>query len=242
MSSPANELDALQPVMPLREVLLMLLAVVVGALAALVALPTLLPGLSVSLAGPAPQAFWYLSRAAAIIAYLLMWLSIVFGLLISNKLSRVWPGGPLAVDLHQFTSLLGFAFALFHGLILLGDRYINYTPLQLLIPFGSINYQPFWVGLGQLAFYLTIPVAFSFYIRKRIGFNLWRSLHYASFIVYAFITVHALLAGSDTTTSTMLGFYALTGAAVSFLTINRILTMLGAEVAHGARGEYTARR
>jgi hypothetical protein len=53
--------------------------------------------------------------------------SVAFGLIMTNRMARVWPGGPTAFDLHQFTSLLGLAFAVFRGLILLGDQYIKYT-------------------------------------------------------------------------------------------------------------------
>jgi predicted ferric reductase len=141
-------------------------------------------------------------------------------------MARVWPGGPTAFDLHQFTSLLGLAFALFHGIILLGDQYINYTPLQLLVPFGSINYQQFWVGFGQLAFYALIPITFSFYVRRQISSGVWRAIHYGSFIAFSMITLHALLAGSDTTNWMMLGIYATTGAAVIFLTVYRMLGLV----------------
>ncbi len=204
-------------------------AVLAGTLTVVVGLPVMLPGLIDSLFGPAPKAFWYLARVSGIISYILIWFSVVMGLLVTNKFARVWPGGPLAVELHQFTSLLGLAFALFHGIVLLGDQYINFTPLQLLIPFGSVNYRPFWVGLGQLAFFLMIPVTFSFYLRKRIGYNLWRSLHYGSFIIYAFTTVHGMLSGTDTTNPAILGMYAASGVAVFFLTLYRVLTMAGVD-------------
>ena len=226
-----EEYDFAEPIVPLLVFLLGLLAISVGALAAIFLLPTFLPGLTESLLGPDPKVFWELSRSSGIVAYLLMFMSVAFGLLITNKMARLWPGGPTAVDLHQFTSLLGFAFALFHVLILLGDRYINYTFLQILIPFSSVNYEPVWVGLGQLAFYLAIPITFSFYVRKQLGFKSWRALHYGSFIMYSFITIHALLAGSDTTAPLMLGVYALTGALVYFLTLFRIFTMKRSQVA-----------
>src|SRR5947207_8775577 len=39
----------------------------------------------------------------------LAWLSMAYGVLISNKLARVWPGGPTAFALHEYTSLLAKA-------------------------------------------------------------------------------------------------------------------------------------
>ncbi len=218
----------MEPKIPLPAALLILVAAGLGTLAVLSALQVWLPGLGQSLSGPQPKAYWDLARSSGIVAYLLMWLSVVFGLVITNRMARVWPGGPTAFDLHQFTSLLGLAFAVFHGLVLLGDQYVKYTPLQILIPFASVNYKLFWVGLGQVAFYALIPITFSFYFRRQISSGLWRAIHYGSFIAFSLITVHGLLAGSDTTNGVMLGLYAMTSASVCFLTLYRMLSLVRA--------------
>src|SRR5512135_3006609 len=167
--STKEEIDALPPAMSLPLLIVMLLAVVAGAFAAAVVLPNWLPGLSQSLLGSEPKAYWYLSRASALVAYTLVWMSMATGLIITNKLARLWPGGPIAFDLHQFTSLIGLAFAFFHALILMGDKYINYDLAQVLVPFNSTGYKPVWVGLGQIGFYLLAIVGLSFYMRKRLG-------------------------------------------------------------------------
>jgi predicted ferric reductase len=224
-NSKRVELDAMEPTVPLGTALLVFFGVIVGTLLVVNLLDSWLPTLGQSFTGSTPQAYWDLARSSGIVAYLLMWLSVAFGLIITNRMARVWPGGPTAFDIHQFASLMGVAFAVFHGLILLGDQYIKYTLLQILIPFGSVNYQQFWVGLGQLAFYMLIPITFSFYIRKQISSNVWRWIHYGSFISFAMITVHALLAGSDATNILVLGMYALTGASIFFLTMYRMISM-----------------
>jgi len=223
--SRRNDIDSLEPTVPLASAILIFLVTGIGTIGALLVLQSGLAGLSQSLLGPQPKAFWELARSSGIVAYLLMWMSVAFGLIITNRIARVWPGGPTAFDLHQFASLLGLTLALFHGLILMGDQYINYSLLQILIPFASVNYQPFWVGLGQIAFYILIPVTFSFYIRRSIGTGTWRLIHGASFLAFSLITVHGLLAGSDTTNFAVLGMYALTGLSVIFLTIYRMMTV-----------------
>ena len=136
--APNDTFTDLPPAMALHTLLLVLLASAAGALAAAVVLPSWLPHLSESLLGPEPKAYWYLARASAFVAYGLLWLSMILGLTMTNKLARVWPGGPVAFDLHQHASLLGLAFALFHALVLLGDRYIGYTLPQLLMPFALL--------------------------------------------------------------------------------------------------------
>ncbi len=223
MSSNKDELDQLPPAMPLPTLALLLLAVTLGAFAAAIVLPNWLPGLSQSLLGTEPKAYWYLSRASALVAYGLLWLSMAAGLLISNKLARLWPGGPVAFDLHQFTSLLGLAFALFHALILMGDKYINYNLAQILVPFNSTGYMPVWVGLGQIGLYLLAIVGLSFYIRKQLTQRRWRAIHYLSFLTYALALLHGIFAGTDSALPGLRVFYWLTGATLLFLLVYRII-------------------
>ncbi|HLW49214.1 MAG TPA: ferric reductase-like transmembrane domain-containing protein [bacterium] len=180
--------------------------------------------LAASLSGPEPQAYWYLSRAAGLTAYGLLWLAIVLGLSLSNRLARVWPGGPTAADLHQFASLLALVFATLHGLVLLGDRYIGYTFVQILVPFAGSGYRPLWVGAGQVGFYLAAVVAFSVYVRGSIGYRAWRVLHYLSFVVYLLATVHALGAGTDSASPQAFLIYWAGAAVVGLLTVRRVLT------------------
>lgn len=144
-----------------QTAVLFLGAALVGAVLTIAVLPAWLPGLRASLAGDEPKGSWYLSRASGLVAYGLAWLSMIFGLLITNKLARLWPRGPTAFAVHQHTSLLSLAFTAFHVLILLGDRYIDYTLADLLVPFLSARYRPLPIALGQIAFYMLAVVAFS---------------------------------------------------------------------------------
>ena len=218
-----DELSDIQPTLGLDAFALILLATVVGAFAAVFVLPAWLPGLSASLLGAEPKAYWYLSRASGVVAYLLVWVSVALGVAIKYKMAQAWPGGPTAVDLHQFASLFALALSIFHALILLGDRYANYSPAQIVTPFAITNPPALWSGLGQVALYLMLPVAFSFYARRFIGFKVWRLIHYASFLIYIFVTAHGLFAGTDTTEPAMLGLYALTVLSTYFLIVHRVL-------------------
>ena len=141
-------------------------------------------------------------------------------------MARLWPGSPAAFALHEYLSLLGHSFAGFHALILLGDHYTNFSLLQVLLPFATWNYKPVWVGLGQLGFYAWGLVAISFYVRKRIGQNTWRVLHYLSFLTYAGALVHGLASGTDSSLPWVQDFYWLTGASFLFLLIARIVNSL----------------
>jgi predicted ferric reductase len=222
--APAPDpLDDLQPAVALQTLLLMLLAIAVGTLMAAFVLPTWLPGLSDSLLGPAPKVYWYLSRASGEVSVVLLWLSMAIGVMITNKMARVWPGGPTAFELHQHASLLGLGFALFHGLILLGDQYAKFSLTQLLLPFGTTTYRPLWVGMGQIGFYLMGLVTLTFYVRKTIGPKVWRSIHILSYLVFLMGIAHGLQSGTDSTNVWVQGLYSFLVGSLLFLTIYRIL-------------------
>jgi predicted ferric reductase len=208
-----------------QSFLFLVLAGGIGLLAAVILLPTWMPNLASSLLGSSPKAFWYLSRGSAFVALGLLWASMMLGMLITNKMARFWPGAPTAFAIHEFVSLLGVGFAMFHAIILLGDHFINFTPAQILIPFAS-GYLPLWVGLGQLGFYITLIVTFTFYIRQSIGHKAWRVIHYASFLTYVMAVIHGLVAGSDTSLSWAQQFYWITSGSLLFLIIYRIIASL----------------
>lgn len=185
--------------------------------------PPWFAGLTSAFSGPEPHGFWFLSRTSGLVGFALLWLSTAFGLIVSNRLARLWPGGPAAVDFHEFTSLLGLGFVALHMAALLGDRYIGYSPLQLIVPFTNLAYRPVEVALGQVALFLAIPVTVTFYLRRQIGYGAFRLIHYASYAVFVLSLVHGLLAGSDTRNGAVLALYVTAGLSVAALTIVRLL-------------------
>ena len=210
----------------IQTFLLFLVAMTVGLLVAVLLLPTWMPNLSFSLDSAEPKAYWYLSRATAFVSLSLLWLSMALGLGITNKMARIWPGAPATFAIHEYVSLLGLAFALFHALVILGDKYINFTLVQLLTPFSTLDYKPFWVGLGQLGFYLWALVALSFYIRPVIGQKFWRALHYLSFGMYMLGLFHGIFSGSDSSLGWAQQYYWFSGASLLFLFFVRIISVI----------------
>jgi predicted ferric reductase len=197
--------------------------VLLGLVAAFVLFPDQGTSMAASFVGPSPKGFWYLSRASAFAALGLLWISMVLGLLITDKLAKSWPGAPVAFALHEFVSLLGLAFGLFHALILLGDRYINYTLAQVLMPFGSVNYHPIWVGVGQIGFYTWAIISATFYIRQHIGSKAWKLIHYLSFFNFAIAVMHGIASGTDSATTWAQAVYWIMGGSVLFFTAVRVV-------------------
>lgn len=185
-------------------------------------------------AAPAADArvYWYMSRSSGVVAYLLLWGSMAWGLMVTSKVLDGVARPSLTYELHQFLSVLALAVGAFHAVILLGDTYMQFTLLDLLIPFRS-SYQPLWVGAGILACYLSALLVGSFYIKKRLGQRAWRVLHFASFGAWVMITLHGVLAGTDSATPVMVGLYLCAIASISFLLTYRILMIKPRRVARG---------
>jgi predicted ferric reductase len=229
-------MNARQPEQPeyestisIQTFLLVLIAMIVGTLGAAVLLPTWMPNLAHSLLGSDPKAFWYLSRGSSFVALSLLWVSMALGLGMTNKMARTWPGAPAAFAIHEYVSLLGVAFSIFHALILLGDRYIKFDLVQVLIPFAANSYKPLLVGYGQLGLYIWLIIALSFYARPRISPKVWRGLHYLSFATYVLALYHGLTVGTDAGTSWAQTYYWISGGSLLFLLMYRIIISTAAK-------------
>ena len=168
------------------------------------------------------QTMWYITRAAGIISYLLVWLSTVWGLAVSNKILDPVLHRAFTFDFHEFLSLLAIGFIFLHVGVLLADKYLPFTVAQILVPF-SAPYRPVWVGVGQIGLYLTLLVSITFYIRKWIGKKTFRVIHLLSYLAFIGAALHGLFAGTDSPLPTVQAMYIVTTLTVVFLTAYRIV-------------------
>jgi len=164
------------------------------------------------------QIWWFVTRAAGLIAYLLLWFSTVWGLAVPSKLVAPLLEQTYTFDFHQFISLLSIGFTLLHIMVLMIDQYLPFSIWQILLPFLS-PYRPFWVGIGVLSFYIILLVTVTFYIRSLIGMSAFRVIHILSLAGYLGATLHGLFAGTDGTLPGMRILYLGGGLVVAVLTI-----------------------
>ena len=164
------------------------------------------------------QTMWYITRASGLIAFVLIWLSMVWGLGVSSKIFDVLLHGTFTYDFHQYISLLAIGFTLLHMGVLLFDGFMPYSIFQILIPFIS-PYRPFWIGVGVIGFYLMLLVTVTFYMRTKIGMKTFRSIHLFSLISYFAITLHSFMSGSDSSLPSVMVLYVVTFLITLFLII-----------------------
>jgi predicted ferric reductase len=143
---------------------------------------------------------WYVIRITGWLAYLALAASVIYGLLLSTKVLDAIAQRTISFTLHQDLSSIGLGLALVHAAVLLIDRSVPFTPAEVVVPLIA-PYRPEWVAFGQVALALTIVLVASFYLRRRIGQARWRRLHYVSFVAFLAMTVHGLMAGTDSETA-----------------------------------------
>jgi predicted ferric reductase len=172
---------------------------------------------------------WYAERLVGFLAYFALAASVLYGLLLSTKILDTLAQRAVTFALHQDLAAVGLGLAAIHGALLGLDHTMPFSLAEIALPFAA-PYRPLWVGVGQLAFYLTFAVVASFYLRRRIGQRAWRLLHYATFLAFLGATAHGLAAGTDSSTPWAWWAYVGSSAAVVFLLTYRITLSLGRRV------------
>ncbi len=189
-------------------------------LAALALLLAVVPGIALAASSTSTTvspAIWFAARAMGLTAYVLATGSVLFGLASATRTGNPKPGLGFVNDVHRALSLLTLVAIGGHVSFLALDQYARFGPVDLLVPFRSW-YRPAWTGLGVVAAYLAVLVYASFYVRSQIGYRTWRVFHYVSFAIFAFGTIHGLLAGTDSSALWARAIYAgaITSVAVMF--------------------------
>lgn len=165
--------------------------------------------------------FWVTSRAAGTAALVLASLAVGFGLLSSSR----GPVGRRVAELrplHEALSLATLAAIVIHGLSLLGDQYVGYSPTEIAVPFAS-DYQTAWTGLGVIAFWGLAVLGLAYYQRARIGPARWRSLHRFTAAFWALGLIHSLGMGTDRGAPWFLLMIGLTAVPAMLLLLWRML-------------------
>ena len=178
------------------------------------------------------KAYWFVSRSSGIVAYVLITVGVLWGLVQSGSLFRKHISPVLALGMHSYLNWFGLGLAALHGIVLIGDGYINIDLPKVVTPFIS-PYRPIPVGLGIVGFYLMLLLSLSFYARLHLGQKNFRLLHYGSYLAFVLVTAHSLYAGTDT--GAMWWLYTISLVSVTGLTGMRIVSARKAKSERAAR-------
>jgi len=165
---------------------------------------------------PSEYGWWLAGRASGVVALVLITISVAIGLTMASKLVRARGVGPVLAKVHEHTALAGLIAIAVHGITLLGDKWLDPGVEGILVPF-TIDYEPFFVGLGIIGGYLAALLGLTFYMRRRIGPKLWRKAHRATVLVWALGIAHTAGAGTDAGSPWLREFMVLTGVPIAAL-------------------------
>ena len=150
-----------------------------------------------------PAIWWYVTRASAIIAWVLLVTSVTWGILLSTRALKPKDSPGWLLDLHRWMSGLSVVFVGLHMFSLWADDFAHFSTSDLFVPFHSKyaliqQLGPWPVALGVICFYFMIAVQFTSLMMKRLPRKLWKSIHYSSYAVVLVVSFHAGWTGTDT--------------------------------------------
>jgi len=139
---------------------------------------------------------WWVSRSAGIVAFILLVASLVWGVLLATRALKPVDRPAWLLAMHRWVSALACVAVLIHVLGLVGDNYVYFGWREVFVPQAS-GWKRMPVTLGVVAMYLLIAVQGTSLVMKKLPRNLWKFIHYFSYIAVWLGSVHAALAGTD---------------------------------------------
>jgi predicted ferric reductase len=171
------------------------------------------------------QLWWYLARAAGIVSWALVAISVCWGLLLAGRpipgRAVGWARPHRLLDLHRYLGALAVVFTGIHVGALIADSYVHFDVVDVLVPFAS-SWRPGAVAWGVVAVWLLAAVELTSLAKRRLPPRVWHGVHLASYPLFAMATVHGLTAGTDATNPVLRLAMVAAASAVVGLTVYRV--------------------
>ncbi|MGH2907719.1 MAG: ferric reductase-like transmembrane domain-containing protein, partial [Solirubrobacteraceae bacterium] len=135
------------------------------------------------------RVYWFLTRGTGAVALVLLTVSVVLGVLGTLRFSGVrWPRFAIEA-VHRDVSLLVIVVLVVHIVTTVLDSFAPIALPAAVIPFIS-SYRPVWLGLGALAFDLLLAVVITSLVRRRLGYERWRAVHWLAYASWPVAVLH----------------------------------------------------
>ena len=157
--------------------------------------------------------WWYLTRSSGIIAWLMLTATVILGILLSSKAFPMQRRPLWLLAVHRWLAGLLLCFLAIHLIALVLDDYLEFGFADLVIPYAS-DWDPAAVALGVVAMWLLVAVEVTSLAQRRLSRRAWRIIHLFSYVAFWLTSMHAALAGSDTS-----AWLYRSGAAASILAV-----------------------
>ena len=174
--------------------------------------------LGLAVTDPSKYLFWITTRAAGTAALVLASASVGLGLAMATGALKRW-GADRRV-LHEVLSLSVMAAIGVHVLSLLADSYIHASVLDVTVPF-VFSYKALATSTGIVAGWAMVLLGLSYYARRRIGQQRWRSIHRLTALAWILGLIHGFAEGSDAGQPWFIAMIVLTAAPAIVLLLVR---------------------
>jgi predicted ferric reductase len=185
------------------------------------------PGLVMELQIDTPAIWWFVSRASGIVAWSLLVISVMIGVLLATRVLKPNDNPGWLYHFHNWLSGLSIVFVITHVAALMLDSYVTFTILDIAIPFHSdyVKYPSLGripIAFGVLSLYTLFAVQLTSLYRKNMSTKAWKTIHYSSYLLVLLVSAHAGWTGTDITSL----IYRTIGIVLIVLTIVAVIVRL----------------
>lgn len=178
------------------------------------------------------------------IAWVLLVVSVTWGILLSTRVFRKFDNPAWLLDLHRWLSGLSLTMVALHMFSLYIDKYAHFSIQDLLVPFHSSYTKVKALGkipvaLGVICAYLMVAVQSTSLMMRVLPRRFWKAIHYSSYAVVLMVSFHAGWTGTDTR-AWMYRIVALT--LIMFTTVALIVRILFPKPAKTLAAKVEGRR
>jgi DMSO/TMAO reductase YedYZ heme-binding membrane subunit len=149
-----------------------------------------------------PALWWFVSRASGIVAWSLLVIAVIVGILLSTRVLKPNDNAGWLFHFHSWLSGLTFVFAVTHVVSLMLDTFVTFTILDVAVPFysdyikiPSLGRIP--IALGVMSLYILFAVQLTSLFRQKMTVAAWKAVHLSSYVLVLLVSAHAGWTGTD---------------------------------------------
>lgn len=167
------------------------------------------------------HAFWYLSRASGMVAWVILAITCLWGILLITRMLKPADRPAWLLDLHRWLGVLSLVTTGAHMAALVGDNYVHFGWRELFVPQAS-EWKAGPVTWGVLAFYVMVVVELTSLVMKKLPKKLWHGIHLLSYPMFVMASVHGF-SGTDVGNKVFVLAATAVMAIFSFTLLARVL-------------------
>ena len=175
---------------------------------------------------------WYFARATGILAFVLLTIVSVYGLVISSRAFQKIISGAAAYELHRTFSWMALGAVVLHVGSFFFDDFLKIGFVEAFVPgvlersyTSVLGYDMgLAVAFGIAGLYFMLILILTSEFRSKLSPKTWRMTHYVSFVAYLAFVAHGVMTGTDSKEIWMQILYAGSLSLVTTLVLVRILS------------------